>query len=578
MGLHYLTLISRKKCNFNGHYQNGFSKMNNKFKYHKYFLLPNKQQEKILKKTIDISLDFFKGDLRDNKFLIYKNPKYLKSKLDCPLPSNPRKIEDTFKILEEIGKYSIAQFDLNYLSFPDSGNSLIALIGSLYSKFLNQNLISFDRSAPIATFIEIQLIEWLRGLIGYETKSLNKIDCLADVSGMCTTGGHMSNHVGILAALNKTFPEIKEKGISNLKFSPVILLSKKISHYSFDSAAHHLGIGKDNIIDIPIKKNYTTDYDSLEEILKKLPKNKKPFMVVSVAGNTRTSNIDDLLEINNFCKKHNLWNHVDACHGGSLLFSKKLKSKYLFGIEQADSVTIDPHKGLFVPYPSSYILFKERSTLTMFSRYKEECFDGSMWDLGFITPFYGSRGFESLSLWLLIKIMGKKGISETIEYRLKIAKFAEKIIKENEDFITLNEIDIYRMAFIFCPNYIQKYIKLNSGKIIDKKAKEIKNLIDKYNHAINQCLYESGKLCLDEYRLHDAGDKVGLGIEDRYLVFAISLGNPLFTEETIKKSLNILFKKARKIKIKMLAEFNNIIFLKNNSSKTVDYKSGPAGW
>ncbi|MDD2505330.1 MAG: pyridoxal-dependent decarboxylase [Bacilli bacterium] len=552
--------------------------MKKKSKYEDYFLLSDEKQEKILKKTINISLDFLRGDLRDNKFLIYKKPEYLKSQLDSGLPLHLKKIENTFKILKKIGRYSIAQSDLNYLAFPDSGNSLIAMMGALYSKFLNQNLIGFDRSAPVATFIEIQLIEWLRELIGYNTKSLKKINCLADVGGMFTTGGHMSNHVGILAALNKKFPEIKENGLSNLKFSPVILLSKKISHYSIDSAAHHLGIGKENIIDIPITGDYTTDYNVIEKILKKLPKNKKPFMVVSVAGNTRTSNIDNLSKINNLCKKHNLWHHIDACHGGSLLFSDKLKSKYLQNIEQADSVTIDPHKGLFVPYSSSYILFKERSVLTMFSRYQEDCFNGSVWDLGFITPFYGSRGFDSLSLWLFIKIMGKKSIGEIIESRFKIVKFAEKIMKENQDFITLNEIDIYRMAFVFCPDYIQKYITLNSGKINKNIVKKLKSLIDKYSHIINQRLYESGKLCLDEYKLHDAGNKVGLGTEDRYIVFAITLGNPLFTKETIEKSLNILFQEAEKIKIKMYYEFNNIISFKTNVDEKKEYKSGPAGW
>jgi L-2,4-diaminobutyrate decarboxylase len=552
-----------------------------KFNLRDHFIVPTNKQKKLLKKTLDSAFKFSDGSLRDDKFLIYKNPKFFKEKLDCPLPLKSKRIEDSFKILDEVGKYSIAQFDLNYLSFPDSGNSLVAMIGTIYSKFLNQNLISFDRSAPIATFIEIQLIEWLRELIGYESKSLKDVNCLADVSGMWTTGGHMSNHVAVLSALNKKFPSIKEEGLANLDFSPVILLSKKISHYSLDSAVHHLGLGKKNIIDIPVNGDFTTNFDELKNILNTLPKDKKPFMVISVAGNTRTSSLDNLTKIATFCQKHSLWNHVDACHGGSLLFSEKLKSQYLEGIDQADSVAIDPHKGLFVTYPSSYILFKERNTLSMFSRYQKECYDGSSWDLGFLTPFFGSRGFESLGLWLFIKIMGTGGMEKTIEYRDKVAKFAEKLIIDSGYFITLNKMDFYRMAFVFFPKTLREYIDKHANDLDDEKKQKIRELINKYDHIINQDLYESGNLCLDEYKLHDVGNKVGLGTADRFTVFAVTIGNPLYTKKTITKSMNFLFKKAKAVKKNMVTDFLNIVESKKNTSNHNDSQEhalGPAGW
>lgn len=552
-----------------------------KFKYRDHFIIPSKKQKNLIKKTLDLSFSFFDGTLRNNKFLRYKSAEYFRKKLDCPLPKNTRKIEDSLKDLRSIGKYSIAQFDLNYLSFPDSGNSLVSMMGTIFSKFLNQNLIGFDRSAPIATFVEIQLIEWLRELIGYKSKPLKDIESLSDVSGMWTTGGHMSNHIAILAALNKKFPEIKQKGISNLKFSPVILLSKKISHYSIEAAAHHLGLGKNSIIDIPVYEDFTTNCSKVKEIIESLPKNKKPFMIVSVAGNTRTSSIDDLLGISKICQKYNIWNHVDACHGGSLFFSNRLKKKYLKGINLSDSVTIDPHKGLFVTYPSSYVLFKDRKTLTTFSRYEKECYEGNVWDLGFITPFFGSRGFESLNLWLFIKSIGKKGLEETVEYREKIARYAEKLVLESGFFVTLNKMDFYRMAFIFCPKIIHEYIQKYGSSFSNIQIQKIRNLIDNVNHKINQCLYESGKLCLDEYKLHDVGNVVGLGTDDRFTVFAITIGNPLYTEKSIKHSLSILFKESRKEKKRMIEKFFKII--RSNCDSYDEYKNknlpfGPAGW
>src|SRR3989344_4807648 len=527
-------------------------------KYNEYFIKPTKKQEELLKKSIEIGMEFFDGSLRKNKFLLYKDPTFFFKRLNESLPINPVKVEKSLDVLREIGKYSIAQFDRTYLSFPDSGNSLQGMIGAIFSKMINQNLIGFDRSAPIATVIEIQLIEWLRELIGYEHKSLKEIKSLSEVSGMVVTGGHMANHVAIMGALNNRFPEIKEKGLASLNVSPVILLSKKISHYSLDSAVHHLGIGKENIIDIHTKRDFRTDYTKLGQIIKNLPKNKVPFMIVGMAGNTRTANLDNINQLVTFCRKNNLWLHIDACHGGSLLFSEKLKKKFLKGIEKSDSVSIDPHKSLFVPYPSSFVLFKKRDILTMFTRYPEKAREGQIWDLGFITPFYGSRGFESLSFWMLIKIMGIKGIKNTIEYRNGLAKYAEKLIEESGLFVKLNEMDFYRMAFVYCPKDIHNWLK-NNGKIISQEQKEkILNLINKYTHKINQTLYEAGAVCLDEYSLHDMGNRIKLYTKERFLVMAITMGNPLYTKTSIRNSLGILFKKAKKEEKYFKNDFKNL--------------------
>ena len=142
-------------------------------------------------------------------------------------------------------------------------------------------------------------------------------------------------------------------------------------------------------------------------------------------------------------------------------------------------------------------------------------------------------------------------------------------------------MDFYRMAFVFCPKVIHEYISKYANGLDDERKQKIRNLIDKYNHIINQDLYESGNLCLDEYKLHDVGNKVGLGTEDRFIVFAVTIGNPLYTKESITNSLNILFKKAKIARKKIIIDFFKIIECKKN---TFDYDNsnkhslGPAGW
>lgn len=547
--------------------------------YKNYFLPigDKKKQKKLFSELLDLCLDFYEGKTRDDKFLVYKSNDELKSIVSEKLPKDGKEIDEILNILKDpVGRYSISQFDLTYLAFPDSGNSIPSIVADIYSKFLNQNLIAVSRSAPVATFIEIQLIEWLREIIGYEHKPLEQIESLSEVSGMITSGGHMSNHVCLLGALNEKFPDIKKHGLSSLDFQPAIIMSGAISHYSHSSAAHHLGIGQDSVLIAESTDEYTTDLESVESILKNPPKGKRPFMVVGVAGNSRTTSIDDLEGLSNLCKKYNVWLHVDACHGGNLLFSKKYK-KRLKGIEKADSVALDPHKGLFSPYPLSFAMFKKRDVLVNFTRYEEKARNGGAWDLGYITPFYGSRGFESLKMWLTIKALGINGIGKIVEDRQEISKYISDTIINSGYFCVFNEMTFYRMVFVYYPQAIKDIVDKN--KLTDKQKIEVKQIIDNYTHKINEELYTSGELCLDEFKLDDLGDFSGLSMKDKFVVMSISIGNPKHTKKTIKASLDILFKHCEENITKMKKQVLNVV---NNSSdgsvKNDDNNYGPAGW
>ncbi|MEI6054021.1 MAG: pyridoxal-dependent decarboxylase [Candidatus Saccharibacteria bacterium] len=546
--------------------------------YDEYFLpLDNlNEQRKLFNDLLDICFDFYSGKTRNNRFLNYKSSEELKEIVSEDMPRKGTGLKSAINILNnEVGKYSIAQFDDNYLAFPDSGNAVPAILADIYSKFINQNMIAVSRSAPIATFIEIQLIEWLRQLIGFEHKSLNKVNSLTDVSGMVTTGGHMSNHIAILAALNHAFPEIKKKGISSINEQPAIILAGSISHYSFSSALHHLGIGQDGLLVAGSTKDYKINIKDVEELLINPPVGKRPFMVVGVAGNTRTTSIDNLLALAKLCKKHKVWFHIDACHGGALLFSSTYR-KMLAGMEQSDSVSLDPHKGLFLPYPLSFVMFKKRDTLTQFTRYEDDVRNGLTWDLGYINPFYGSRGSESLKLWLMIKTMGLDILEKVIDDRQKNAKFASDLIRKSGYFSIFNEMSFYRLAFVYFPNSVRQVLKNKSISISQKVS--IKNLIDYYTHNINEELYTTGSLCMDEFKLDDLSDATKLCLKEKFVVMSITIGNPRQNTTKIRKSLDILFDKCAYYESQFTNDINEIIEYNKDHGNTSDRPYGPAGW
>lgn len=536
------------------------------------------QVNKLFHDAVDLGIEFVNGNLRDDKILNYKSAEEIKSWFTQSVPQSGVSYDELFEDLAWIGKYSISQSDIRYLSFPDSGNSIAAMIGDIFSKFLNQNMIAFDRSAPISTFVEIQLLEWLRELVGYEFKSVAEIKSLSEVGGMITTGGHMSNHIAMLAALTHKFPETKKRGLASLEITPKIAYSSKIGHYSHIVAAHHLGIGMENFVDINSTDEYKTDVESLGKILEEDRKGKNEiFYVICVAGNCRTCNIDDIKGVAEVCNEFGIWLHVDACHGGSLIFSEKLKKKYLESLEFADSISLDPHKGLFVTYPSSAVLFKKRDSLVAFSRYYEkETRDGSSWDLGYITPFFGSRGHESLKLWSAIKTIGKDGLSTILEDRFEVALKLHKYIKSLEYFVMLNDVDIYRMAFIYYPMEIRN--KVNNFDLSTEVKLEIKKTIDMYTHKINKEIYEEGELCLDEFKLLDIGNDTDLNLsEEKFYVMSLTVGNPLLKEDMLPEIMKPLLDKCELYRLELFQKIEEIIS-KNLKVNEISNPTGPAGW
>ncbi|HWO77743.1 MAG TPA: pyridoxal-dependent decarboxylase [Bacillus sp. (in: firmicutes)] len=532
------------------------------------------EQQNFLQEVLALGIRFMSGEARDHKVLNYLTNEECIQLVSSELPRKGKSLPDLFSHLQMISKYSIAQNDPKYLAFPDTGNSVASIAADILVSFLNQNLIAVDRSAPIASFIEAQLILWLRQLVGYPTYELKDLPNLSKVGGMWTSGGNMSNHIAILAALHYKFPGLKKKGLSSLAKRPAIVLAKGVEHFSFKGAAEVLGLGSDGLLWVESNSDYTTNPDAVRFELDNLPEEVEPFMVVAVAGNCRTTSIDSISSLRKICDEYGLWLHVDACHGGSLLFSDTLRSK-VAGIEESDSVSLDPHKGMFVTYASSYVLFRQPETLAVFSRYPDKVRESDCFDLGLITPFYGSRGFASLKLWLLIQHFGLEGLKKAVECREVTYRQVIQVLSKTNYFLFLHQPVFYRSAFVFYPQAIQKYIEANQLK----GRAELKTLVKKYTQGFSEELYRRGNVIFDLYSLQDLGDKIGFGITDKYPVMGVSVGHPFLSEKKLKeveaeiRQVGMVFEEKMLREIMMLT--NGDYSVENENATKI---SGPAGW
>ena len=470
----------------------------------------SKEAREFFSHIVDIGIEFKLQEEIYKKHITLKEGK----KLITPFPKTGKSLTNLLKeFQEDVLPYCTNFSSPNFMGFPDAGNSVAALGGSLLFNFLQQNLINQSFCAPSATFIEISVLQWLREIVGYKNYKVNNI---WDIGGIITSGGTVSNSIGILLARENKFPDTMSKGM----YDPdkcFLVVPKGIGHYSVKSGQMWAGCGN-RLIEVG-----TTDYRyDLGDLKAKVIENKNKIMcVVAYAGDSRTMTVDNFKGIAEIVRSidPNIWLHADACHGFGLGLSNKLKSK-IEGIEQFDSITTDPHKVLNTPYVISALLVKDptkmKSITSMSDLIMQEDFA-----FGQITPFLGSKAWNSLKLWFVMKNLGKNKLAHLIDKRYELALYLSELIEKDKDFILLNEVEINAVALLYTRNIeLQETAKLNE---INKK--------------IHKTLLEEGKYYLHQFSIPDSGK-----IKKGEIVYPLRFmcGNPNTTKRDIRNMINYI--------------------------------------
>ena len=429
----------------------------------------------------------------------FKEKKYLRKNFD-ELLKTPVKGTELKKLLNKV-KSDVLPYCSNFgnesfMGFPDAGNSIAGISGAILSDFLQQNLINSSFCAPIATYMEIAVIKWFRELLGYKIKPINNI---WDVGGVITYGGTGSNATAMLLARENFKNNTMKHGVQNPSDYKIII-PKGIGHYSIKSSSMWIGCG-DNVIEVETE-NFRYNLKELKKVLK-IYKG-KIMCVVAYVGDSRTMTIENLKKVYEIVKESdpNIWLHADACHGFSLAFSKKLRSK-IDGIELFDSISTDP--------------------------IMQEDF---AW--GQITPFIGSKSWVSLKIWFMIQNIGVEKIGNIIEKRCKMAETFAKMIDKTEDFVLLNDININSVVFM----YVKSKKKLKNGINVNK--------LNELNMKVHQKMMDEGKYHLHKFSLPDDKGIIKKG-EILYPLRYMS-GNPNITEENLCEVLNYIRKIGKDIK------------------------------
>ena len=435
----------------------------------------------------------------------------------------------------KIAKYSVNMGSKNFMGFPAAANAISAIAASLLINLLNQNLLNSARSSPAATMVEINVIQWLRELIGY-TISPDITDTF-DVGGTMIPGGTSANTISLLAAREKAFPGTLEKGIEFDPKKVSLIVPQSIGHYSVGASLAWIGLGENNVVPVPTI-NYRYDLKALNETIEKEKKRGQTVLgVVAYAGDTRSMTIDNLYEVSKITQKHNIWFHVDACHGVQFAFSGKLKHK-IKGLECADSITFDPHKVLFLPYHASVVLFKNPQDFKLVTT-KSELILNEDYCLGKITPFMGTKAFYALKLWFLLKSFGTQRIGELVERRHHFAVELANMLSNDSRFVVLNEVGINSVMFLYRPEH---WNKDHHG--LDK--------LNEINGLIREELFEEGKFYLHHFPIPDLTQKLSTTNEVLRPLRFMS-GNPLIDSSDLKRLRDTIVAKGKVIAERVLS-------------------------
>ncbi|MBO6557571.1 MAG: aspartate aminotransferase family protein [Pseudomonadales bacterium] len=329
----------------------------------------------------------------------------------------------------------------NFMGFPDAGNSIAALCGSLLSEFLQQNLINQSFCAPSATFVEIAVIKWLREALGFETP---KIESVWDVGGLITPSGTFSNTVAMMLARESKIPGTLKNGIQTPKKLKIVV-PKGINHYSVKAAQRWLGCGE-NYVEVPVI-DFRYDLEKLQQIVTEEKEN--IMAVIAYAGDSRTMSIENLSAVADVVRKidSNIWLHADACHGFCLGFSPNLRHK-IQGIEKFDSVATDPHKAMLLPYTISGLIVRDPNKLLSITT-ESDLIMKENFAFGQVIPFVGSKPWVSLKLWFMMKNFGKEGLKELVESRHRNAVRFSELLLERPCFRLVNNVDYNSVVFVY---------------------------------------------------------------------------------------------------------------------------------
>jgi len=315
---------------------------------------------------------------------------------------------------------------------------------------------------------------------------------------LLTSGGSMANMTAMLIAhRTKSDPGVAAKGLWDSGRPMTIYASDQI-HMSIPKAADILGLGRAQVRLVKSDDSLRMNVAHLRECISRdLANGLKPFCVIASAGTVNTGAVDPLDEIAAVAKEFALWFHIDGAYG-ALATLDETKRPLFKGLERADSISLDPHKWLYVPIDSGCLLFRDEARARAAFSFDEADYikvHEQNADEAFAFWNYGpelSRRFRALKIWLTLRYYGARRIAQAISEDNALAAYLGERVEQAEDF----EILACPQLSICCFRYLPPSLQSNGAASIEATDESSETELNELNSKIMHAVQRGGRAYL----------------------------------------------------------------------------------
>jgi len=351
----------------------------------------------------------------------------------------------------------VASSGPRYWGFVTGGTTPAAIAGDWLATVYDQNTQSAKGNGDISALIELETIQLLLSLFNLPPQFF----------GGFVTGATLSNFT-CLAVARQWVGKQQGKDFAREGITGKVNVLSATPHSSAVKSLAMLGLGSNNITAVKVMQGNREALDVADLELKIQALNGEPFILISSAGTVNTVDFDDFEAISQLKQKYNFWWHIDAAFGGFAACSPQY-SHLVKGWENADSITVDCHKWLNVPYESAVFLVKEVHQLLQVESFQNSnaAYLGNPMEnfsyLNFLPE--NSRRLKALPAWFTLTSYGKQGYQEIVESNVEMALRFADFINQNQAFELLAPVRLNTVCFTLTDeNRVPDFLnKLNEG-------------------------------------------------------------------------------------------------------------------
>ncbi len=349
-----------------------------------------------------------------------------------PMPESGRPVGELLDLLfDRVVPKSFNTAGPGYLAYIPGGGLPHSAVADLIADAVNRYVGVFA-AAPGLAQLEANVVRWFGEIVGYPHAA----------RGVLTSGGSLANFSALVAARRDRLPE---------DFLSGTIYASDQAHHAVKKAALLAGFPSANVREIPSDDAFRIRVDALERAIEgDRAAGFTPFLLVGNAGTTNTGAVDDLDTLADVAAREGLWLHADAAYGGFFLLTSEGRRR-MAGIERSDSIVLDPHKGLFLPYGTGALLVKDGEALkrahALSADYMPSMQESpDLLDFNLLSPEL-SRSFRGLRVWLPVKMHGIGPFRANLEEKLALARFATEELRRIPGIEILAEPQLSIVAF-----------------------------------------------------------------------------------------------------------------------------------